>query len=215
MFRTRFSELRQEAKMMAMPDKAKAIAEPRSAQNLLLELQVEQHHHDETYHREIARLSLHQRLNHMALHFAKYAGKVAAADTIEGTVPVFVDTLIIALSTANILNARLWDILPANDREFPGLLAYGRALGVKFGDTINDRGTLLRETVIAAGRMAAACEKIDHLEEISFREEIRQSIARLSCLSLAVIASQGVDPAQAIRERLNNVKQRLFLHGRI
>src|SRR5260221_65663 len=37
-----------------------------AAGKLMFELQVEQHHHDETYHREIARLPMHHRLNHMA-----------------------------------------------------------------------------------------------------------------------------------------------------
>src|SRR5690348_13763017 len=96
-----------------------------SAKNILFELQVEQHQHDETYHREIARLSLHQRLNHMALHFAKYTGKVAAAPTIEVATPVFVDTLVIALSTANVLNVELWDLLEHQGQEYPGLIAFG------------------------------------------------------------------------------------------
>src|ERR1700744_5090150 len=82
-----------------------------SAKNILFELQIEQHHHDENYHREIARLSMHQRLNHMALHFAKYAGKIACAENLTEVAPVYVDTLIIALSTANILNVEIWDHL--------------------------------------------------------------------------------------------------------
>ena len=56
---------------MAMTERAREVAAPEMgpAKKILFELQVAQHHHDETYHREIARLSLHQRLNHMALPF--------------------------------------------------------------------------------------------------------------------------------------------------
>jgi hypothetical protein len=190
-------------------------AEIGSAQKILFELQVEQHHHDEVYHREIARLSLHQRLNHMALHFAKYTGRIAAAENMEGVVPQYVDTLIIALSTANILNIEIWDVLEHEGCEYPGLLAFARTLAQRLNETIQDQSSLLRETSIAAGRVAAACEKIDHLEEISFRSEITQGVARLVTLALAVVAANGIDPAHAVQTRLAKVKERLRLHGRV
>jgi hypothetical protein len=47
----------------------------------LRQLQVEQFSHDETYHREIARLPVQQRLTHMTLHFAKYVGRLLADDS--------------------------------------------------------------------------------------------------------------------------------------
>ena len=50
-----------------------------SAETILFTLQLEQFEHDEKYHREIARLTTHHRLNHMALHFAKYTGQLADA----------------------------------------------------------------------------------------------------------------------------------------
>lgn len=189
-------------------------AEKASAKEVLFELQVEQHHHDEVYHREIARLSLHQRLNHMALHFAKYAGKVAAAGHIQEVLPVYVDILIIALSTTNILNEEMWTLL-GREQEFPGLLTFGRALSRQGWRALEERGELLRETSIATGRIAAACEQIDHLEEISFRSEIKREVSHLAALSLAILAKHGIDPAVAVRERLQGVKARLKLHGRI
>lgn len=186
---------------------------PSSARRILFELQVEQHHHDEVYHREIARLSLHQRLNHMALHFAKYTGKVATAD--EDCVPVYTDFLIIVLSTANVLNAELWELLELGDQEYAGLLGLGRAIAIQESPALENPQALLRATAIAAGRVAAACEKIDHLEEVSFRSEVKAGIARLARLSLAVLAQQGKDPGDVVKERLAGVKQRLKLHGRI
>jgi hypothetical protein len=202
---------------MGMSDRvsASSAAAVGTAKNVLFELQVEQHRHDETYHREIARLSLHQRLNHMALHFAKYAGKVAAAGKIEDCLPVYVDTFVIALSTANILNVEMWDLLEHGDQDYPGMLAFGRALAHQIELPMKDRNELLRATSVAAGRIAAACEKIDHLEEISFRSEIRTGLSALCTLSLAFIALNGGDPADAVRARLNAVKSRLKLHGRI
>jgi hypothetical protein len=204
-----------EAEMTRVTDHARAASDLGSARKILFELQVEQHEHDEKYHREIARLSVHQRLNHMALHFAKYAGKIASSSEPASPLPVYVDALIIAISTANILNAELWDLLEQQDREYPGLLAFGRALAVNSEVDAADHSALVRKTTIAAGRIAAACEKIDHLEEISFRAEIRAGLAQISALSLAYISLQGIDPAHAVRQRLTQVKGRLKLHGRI
>jgi hypothetical protein len=199
-----------------MAGHTKAVPDHGSARKILLDLQVEQHHHDEKYHREIARLSVHQRLNHMALHFAKYTGKIAASADPACLTPVYVDMLIIAISTANILNIELWDLLERSDREYPGLLAFGRSLAVDVAvENPADQSLLVRKTAIASGRIAAACEKIDHLEEVLFRAEIKEGLAQLSALSLAYISVQGVDAGHAIRQRLNDVKQRLKLHGRI
>jgi hypothetical protein len=187
---------------------------PASAKATLFELQVEQHHHDENYHREIARLSLHQRLNHMALHFAKYAGRIASAERISDTLPVYVDTLIIAISTTNILNEEIWRLL-GFESEYPGLMAFGRALAHRSSLALDDKVELLRETCIAAGLVATACERIDHLEEISFRGEIKAGVKQLATLAIAILAAHGIDPALAIRERLDSVKSRLRLHGRV
>lgn len=198
-----------------MASSAYAVTGSSSAQKVLFELQVEQHHHDETYHREIARLSLHQRLNHMALHFAKYTGKIASTQDSAMLFSVFVDVAIISLSTANALNVNMYDLLEEDDRDFPGLLAFGRSLATSVQCELDQPFELVRATAIASGRMAAACEKIDHLEEISFREEIRWSLAQLCKFSIAFISSHGNDPAQVIRTRLAEVKKRLKLHGRI
>lgn len=192
-----------------------AVSEPGSAKNVLFELQVEQHLHDEAYHREISRLPLHQRLNHMALHFAKYVGKVGAAETIGESNLVFADTLIIALSTANILNVKLWDLIGAGDQEYPGLLAFGRAVAADERLPTAHVPDVVLAMAAASGRMAAACEKIDHLESVSYRAEIGASIGSLAKTALAVIAVSGTDPAHAVHSRLDGVKRRSILHGRI
>ena len=128
---------------------------------------------------------------------------------------MYVDELVIALSTANIVNVELFDLLERDGREFPGLLTFARSLASSMQSVIGDRHALLRATAVASGRMAAACEKIDHLEEISFRAEIRDCIAQLGSIALAFLASNGIDPMQAVRDRLGGVKKLLKLHGRI
>ena len=201
--------------MTRTADHMRLVADYGSAEKILFELQVEQHEHDEKYHREIARLSMHQRLNHMALHFAKYTGKVAASKDPPVILSVYVDTLIIAISTANILNIELWEVLGQHGREYPGLLAFGRSLTADMNIDAADHSALLSKTAIAVGRIAAACEKIDHLEDVSFRSEIKLGLADIAAFALAYIATAGADPAYVIRQRLGTVKQRLKLHGRI
>src|SRR6185312_13049137 len=175
--------------MAGMAEHATPLTGACSARSQLLELQIEQHHHDEAYHREIARLSLHQRLNHMALHFSKYAGKIAATTEVAGTMAVCVDIFIIALSTANIVNVELYDLLEEDGREFPGLLPFGRTLAHSMAEELGSHDLLLRATAVVAGQMAGVCEKIDHLEEIPFRSEIRRCIARLSAIAIAIMSS--------------------------
>ena len=63
--------------------------------------------------------------------------------------------------------------------------------------------------------MAAACEKIDHLESVSYRAEIGASVGSLARIALAIIAASGMDPAHAVRSRLDGVKKRSILHGRV
>jgi hypothetical protein len=196
-------------------DHMATISESPAAASLLFELQVQQHHHDEAYHREIARLTVHHRLNHMALHFAKYAGKIAEAADADRMVPVFVDILIISLSTANILNEELWELMEPRSSAFPTLAEWATEWVQSAGIRMNDPSVVLTEAILPAGRMAAACEKIDHLEDVPYRAEIRTSVGRLAALSIAFLLSRGVNPASAVHARLNTVKKRLKLNGRI
>lgn len=197
---------------MGFMNRMTGVTSETSAKKALFDLQVEQHQHDEKYHREIARLSLHHRLNHMALHFAKYAGKIAGANDPIELQDVFVDVLVIALSTANVLNLDLGELLQMDNREFSGLLELGLAAAER---NSSNEVSLLNQFTVATGRIAGACEKIDHLEEINFRAEIRGGVARLAELAIGYIASRGADPAEAVRNRLTGVKRRLKLHGRI
>src|SRR5437870_3927471 len=92
-------------------------------------LQLEQFRHDETYHREITRLTVHQRLNHMALHFAKYVGLIASEahqnSDEQRLNRAIIDGFIIGLSTANVLNLKLSDHLIGNQGPFLDLRTLG------------------------------------------------------------------------------------------
>lgn len=160
-------------------------------------LQLEQFKHDEAYHREIARLSTQDRLKHMALHFAKYAGNLAeAGDNETALKKAVIDTFIIAVSTANTLNVRLSELVGSKassvrSTSFPTLLA------------------------VYAGRMAAACEKMDHLEDVAFRPIIRDSVVGLIEAAADEADRRGWQIAELVRSRLAGVKQKMIFHGRI
>lgn len=183
----------------------------RFAKDELFELQIEQNAHDEKYHREIARLALHHRLNHMALHFAKYTGKIASPESDLMVCRTFVDTLIIALSTANTLNTTVGDLFDGLE----GVTLREFSQNVEKAMTLKHRGRLELTNLMAipTGRIAAACEKIDHLEEIAFRSEIKAGLADLLRLSLAFLVGKDLDPASEIRRRLQEVKARSIFHG--
>jgi hypothetical protein len=162
-------------------------------------LQLAQFKHDETYHREIARLSTQDRLKHMALHFAKYAGNLAEADEDNDALEKAVtDTFIIAVSTANILNLRLSDALPH-------LLGSESVTAAPFARTL----------AIHAGRMAAACEKLDHLEDFSFRSVIRESALALVRAAVTEARRRRWDIRSLSVSRLAGVKQKMIFHGKV
>ena len=185
------------------------------AAELLFRLQMEQFEHDERYHREIARLNMHHRLNHMALHFAKYAGKLVEADDdrekIQKTVT---DTFIIALSCSNTLNFRMWDrVRPSSDAVAEDLVNLGWQLQEAVGGAPTGTAELARWVTVAAGRMAAACEKVDHLEPYPFRQAIEESVANLVKGCFVFASPQGWDLARLVRGRLQGVKEKSILHG--
>jgi hypothetical protein len=162
------------------------------------ELQWEQHQHDEQYHREIARLTVHDRWKHMALHFAKYAGNlVGAVDDDDRLRRAVVDTFIIALSTSNTLNVRASELVGQSD--------IAVVTGQGFFDAL----------IVGAGKMAAACEKLDHIEAVEFRGEVTGAISNLMAAAMGVAASRGWSVEQLVRARLSAVKKKWIHHDRM
>jgi hypothetical protein len=158
-------------------------------------LQWEQFEHDEKYHREIARLTVQDRLKHMALHFAKYAGEIFAGPSDDKFRRLVTDTLIIGISAANTLNIRLADIVGQTD-----------------ADNVSD---FARQLVIAAGRMATACEKLDHLEDFPFRPHIAGEVVKIIDAALAVFMEKGWDVPRTINDRLAPVKAKSIFYGKL
>lgn len=153
-------------------------------------LQSEQFYHDEKFHREIVRLSVQDRLRHMTLHFSKYVGRLLQAE--DGDRQTIVDTFIIALSSANILGLHLSlesESQPLNRQEFIARLG------------------------VATGRMSAACEKLDHLEDFPFRQTLREGVIDITAAVISYSTAQKIDLPQLVRRRLASVRSKAFLPG--
>lgn len=181
-------------------------------------LQQEQFRHDERFHREIARLSVHARLNHMALHFCKYTGQLAsvcASGDAALRQQTVTDSFIISLCTANTLN------LDIGNRIAPSLgsTATIKDIGIHLHEASrdnadkNDNWLFLRHAIYAA-QLARACEKIDHLEAFDFRKEIEQAVAKLCETVLIFAANNNIDLIGSVRARRSEVRARAnFVNG--
>jgi hypothetical protein len=164
------------------------------------QLQFEQFEHDETYHREITRLPLHQRLRHMTLHFAKYSGNLVEAQARGDHAQiqrVVTDVFIIGMSTANALNFTL-----------------GAAVAEREADRAGREFPFAATLAVYAGKMAAACEKLDHLEDFPYRPVLREGTLILVRAALLFAEAEGWDLRQLVRIRLKPVKEKFIHHGR-
>ena len=158
---------------------------PSTCDGAVLEWQKSQYVHDRNNHFDI--LSLHKvdRLKHYALHFAKYAGRMARGSEEEKTViETGVDSLLVSLSAGNTLGQSL------------------RILSAVHG---SERETFLDYTS-AAGCFCDACEKIDHLEE--FLGLAKSSNIKLFNLSLLILNLEFSEIDVLINKRREILKNR-------
>jgi hypothetical protein len=181
----------------------------------MLGLQREQFEHDECFHREIARLPIDVRLKHMALHFCKYTAQLATVCT-SGDAQLrsktITDSFIIALSSANILHLNLSE----NVAPSLGYAATPRDLGLHLATELNPSGKvddhwLFAAHAINAGKMARACEKLDHLERFQFGEELREAVLKLCQIALVAASANNMDLPSAVQERRRGIRQDSFI----
>lgn len=182
-------------------------------QNELFTLQKEQFDHDIKYHRDIHVLSVHHRLNHMALHFAKYVGRLVESyqpDSVsEDYKKTLIDVFIISLSSANILNLNLAEqIKEVNKNPSSDFFELSRMLGDRDQLTIINPLYTIKALSIYTGRLAKACESVDHLEKYPFRESISDCVIRISMQAIMSASVEGIDLSKEVRSRLASVKKK-------
>ncbi|KZX93920.1 hypothetical protein A3718_08355 [Erythrobacter sp. HI0019] len=165
----------------------------------LSRLQWAQFEHDEKFHREIARLTVQDRLKHMALHFAKYSGGLAEGPSEDELCRLVTDVFVIGLSSANILNLKLAD----------------RHNELSSAANVDGDGDFATKIAIASGRLAAACEKMDHLEAFPFREKITEEVLALLGAAISFADGRGWDLPSMVAKRLQPVKEKNIFYGKL
>ena len=180
-----------------------------SVSDHLLTLQWAQLKHDEAYHKDIVILPLAHRMNHMALHGAKYTAYFLSAvdDGDEARFQrTLTDAFIICLAVANTLNQDLGRELTASNPD-RSLLELGNALAGKLGRD-DDPLWMMRQYCKHSGQLAKLCEAWDHLEDLQFRSGMHQCNLSLFSAVLAEAAARDIDLATAYRERIRAVEAR-------
>lgn len=167
----------------------------------LMNLQWKQLQHDENYHKDIWLLTVHHRVNHMVLHFAKYSGQLAQANFTKDT-RLFskscLDTVIIAMSLANILNVNLSSELSSYD-ECETIDNLSNKLSTEHEYSID---SITRETAILVGKLAKAAESVDHLEKFEFRETLSSLVVDL--FKVAVSGCSLIETPQGIQKSIED-----------
>lgn len=181
----------------------------------LLELQWRQLNHDELYHREITRLTVGDRMKHMALHLAKYLGHIVEADAEGAAEPAtqhLVDAYIICLSAANTVNLNLGGAIPDACAEAMTVSELGQQLISTVPprhNTVDFAGAL----AIGIGQLAKACESLDHVEAFAFRERMQAAVRMVFEVIVAEAARRGVDLETATQSRQDSVRARHMFDG--
>lgn len=180
----------------------------------LFSIQIQQYEHDEFFHKEITRLNIHQRLNHMVLHFAKYTGKICDAilntHNEQITKKNVIDSFIISTTCANILNVRLSDkVYYINNTDSPNnLIELGFIIANQLNIDVKDSLWLIKTYPAIVGELAKACESIDHLESYLYRETIANCVVRIFSLMLIAASTLNINIADEVSARLTEVKKK-------
>lgn len=178
----------------------------------ILCLQWSQMRHDQLYHKDIVILPVADRLKHMALHFAKYVGDIADAldsKDDEKLRRALIDGYIISLASANALNVDLGkEVCTEQTDSEISLMDLGLQIAKARGQlTVDDNG-FHRRFAHCTGRLAKACESVDHLEPYPFRDSMKEQVVALFKLFLAEAAIRQLDLAQQSKIRLRAVEER-------
>ena len=151
----------------------------------ILNWQQDQYDHDMRNHFDILSLHKNDRLKHYAMHFAKYAGRIARGDAeakpISRTVT---DAFLVCLSAANTLHQKL-----------------------EYRPNQSNSSMLIRLTD-AAGRMNDAAEKLDHMEP--FIEIARASNQDIFDTLLDYSGAENLNIKDLIDLRRRELRERQF-----
>ena len=172
----------------------------------LIELQDHQRQHDELAHTDILCLTVRDRMKHMVLHYAKYAGRLYSlkSDDFARISATVVDTFIICLATANTLNIDLQQRLSNRSKVLP----FDQGMSNQKEDDRSAFDVLVGSLIVEAGKMAKACESLDHLEKYDYRAVLEEGTIGLTKAVLEFAQDQGIDLRQAVATRWRQVEEK-------
>lgn len=182
----------------------------------LIALQWAQLEHDEAYHKDIVVLPLSHRLKHMALHNAKYTAYFFRAIDCNDVAPLHravTDAFVIALATANALNQDLGHDLKPRTENANSLSQLGAMLAEEIPRNPHDPMWLVRTFAEHTGRLAKACESLDHIEAIPFRETMKDANLELFKTILAEASGRKLNITELYRSRIREVERRSVFDG--
>lgn len=181
-----------------------------SIDEIFTTLQIQQEIHNDLFHKEVTSLNIHHRLNHMVLHFVKYAGRICDSvlnfkDELSLNKNV-IDSFIIATTCANILNIQIADKLELSEAE--SLFDLGNSIASRLSIDTSDSFWLVKTYPIVVGELAKACESIDHLEPYPYREKIAECVIQIFSLMLIAASQSNIDLITEVSNRLTGVKKK-------
>lgn len=185
----------------------------------LFDLQRGQKKHDQEYHPDIYYLPYEHRARHLALHLAKYVGRLATKGdpkkAEEGLRTTLSDTMIVVLSFSEILKLDLHEKLAE---------LFGRGGGThlaEWGRRIDPGGEYLGKEHLQqwwlyclappTGKMAKALESLDHIEPVDVRKLLTEGLVDVLASCVVVAHQLDVDLAQLVRDRWKIIEdKRIF-----
>ncbi|WP_005619545.1 hypothetical protein [Tritonibacter mobilis] len=151
----------------------------------ILSWQQDQYDHDMRNHFDILSLHKNDRLKHYAMHFAKYAGRIARGEAEEKPVSrTITDAMLVCLSAANTLHQKL-EYKPNQSNS-----------------------SLLNRLTDASGRVNDAAEKLDHMEP--FIEIARDGNQDIFNALLDYSRAQDLDIFDLLTSRRTELRGRQF-----
>jgi hypothetical protein len=171
-------------------------------------LQHEQQLHDERAHRDILDLSPERRITHMALHFAKYAGRLIGMPVLDlqDLRAIVVDSTIICAASANTLGFSLEQRLVGRSADTLNELAEGyqnlppfalAALPMWAGSQMARHNA----------KIAKACEAFDHREEYPYEQVLTAGVVEILTVCLATAGAIQLDLNNAIKSRWAKIER--------
>jgi hypothetical protein len=164
---------------------------------------------------DILNLSPADKMKHMGLHVAKYVGYALEAledneaDRLERSLT---DCFIVCLAAANAINFDLGQqLVESLGYDHQDLIRVGMDLGKRMQRKDTDGMWIVREMTRYSGRLAKACESVDHMESFPFREAMGDNLVALLKVILAEAAGRRIDLVGTSMTRHAGVEKRNIL----